>query len=85
MPELCRFLGIVLFMIYDEHKPASFHAQYGDYKITVEIETGVVEGRFPLWALKALMEWHDKYKDRLIEDWDLAEQHKPLNKIPPLE
>jgi len=85
MPELCRFLGIVIYMVYDDHRPPHFHAEYGDYKITVEIHSGVVEGRFPRRALNALMEWYAIYKGQLIEDWELAEQHKPLKKIPPLE
>jgi hypothetical protein len=85
MPELCRFLGIVIYMVYDDHRPPHFHAEYGDYKITVEIHSGVVEGRFPRRALTALMEWYSIYKGQLIEDWELVEQHKPLKKIPPLE
>jgi len=72
-------------MVYDDHRPPHFHAEYGDYKITVEIHSGVVEGRFPRRALNALMEWYEIYKDQLTEDWELAEQHKPLKKIPPLE
>jgi len=85
MPELCRFLGIVIFMVYDDHKPPHFHAEYGEYKITVEIHSGILEGRFPRRALNALIEWYEIYKEQLIEDWELVEQHKPLKKIPPLE
>ena len=44
MPELSRFLGVVVYMLYDDHKPPHFHAEYGEYKISVEIESGVVEG-----------------------------------------
>jgi len=29
-------------MYIREHAPAHFHAEYGEYEITVEIETGVV-------------------------------------------
>ncbi len=47
MPEISRFLGIVIYMLYDDHPPPHFHPEYGEYKITVEINTGVVEGRFP--------------------------------------
>ena len=47
MPEISRFLGIVIRMFYRDHAPPHFHAEYGDYEITLEIETGVVEGRFP--------------------------------------
>lgn len=85
MPEICRFLGIVIYMLYDDHRPPHFHAEYGEYKVTVEINTGVVKGRFPRRALKALLEWYELHRDDLLEDWELAEQHQPLNRIPPLE
>ena len=85
MPEICRFLGIVIYMLYDDYRPPHFHAEYGEYKITVEINTGVIQGRFPRRALKALLEWYELHRDDLLEDWELAEQHQPLNRIPPLE
>ena len=28
---------------------------------------------------------HRPHRDDLLQDWLLAEQHQPLNKIPPLE
>jgi hypothetical protein len=31
------------------------------------------------------MEWYGIYKEELMQDWRLAEQHQPLSKIPPLE
>ena len=72
-------------MLYDDHRPPHFHAEYGEYKVTVEIDSGVVQGRFPRRALKALLEWYELHRDDLLEDWVLAEQHQPLNRIPPLE
>jgi hypothetical protein len=30
MPELCRFLGMVIYMLYDDHRPPHFHAEYGE-------------------------------------------------------
>ena len=85
MPEICRFLGIVVYMLYDDHRPPHFHAEYGEYKVSVEINTGIVEGRFPRRALKALMEWYELHKDELLEDWQLSERHEPSNRISPLE
>jgi len=85
VPEICRFLGIVIYMLSDDHRPPHFHAEYGEYRVTVDIETGVVEGRFPRRALNALLEWYGIYKPDLMEDWRLAEHHQPLRKIPPLE
>jgi len=43
MPEISRFLGIVISMYYNEHNPPHFHAKYGRYKISVEIESGIVQ------------------------------------------
>jgi hypothetical protein len=85
MPEICRFLGIVVYMLYDDHHPPHFHAEYGEYQVTVEINTGVVEGKFPRRALHAVLDWYGLYKEQLLEDWQLAEQHAQLKKIPPLE
>lgn len=85
MPEISRFLGIVIYMLYNEHNPPHFHAQYGDYKISIDIMSGVIEGKFPRRALSAVLEWLEIYKDRLLEDWELAAKHEQLKKIPPLE
>jgi len=85
MPEISRFLGIIIAMYYRDHSPPHFHAIYGDYEITVEIESGIINGRFPKRALKLVLEWLDIHKDELLENWRLAEGRRPLNKIQPLE
>ena len=40
MPEISRFLGIVIAMYYRDHAPPHFHAIYGEHEATVNIETG---------------------------------------------
>jgi hypothetical protein len=34
-------------MFFNEHGLPHFHAVYGEYKVTVEIESGTVRGEFP--------------------------------------
>jgi hypothetical protein len=85
MPEISRFLGIIIYMNYNEHAPPHFHAIYGNYEITVGIKSGIIEGRFPRRALNVVTEWHVLHEDELLENWTLAEEHQPLKKIPPLE
>ena len=46
MPEISRFLGIVIGMFYSEHGVPHFHAVYGGYEISVEIESHAVHGEF---------------------------------------
>ena len=47
MPEISRFLGIVIAMFYKDQEPAHFHAYYGEFEITVGIDDGMVKGNFP--------------------------------------
>jgi len=85
MPEISRFLGIVIAMFYRDHPPPHFHAIYGEYEIIVEIESGVVYGRFPKRALGHVLEWLELHQDELLENWRLVDERKPLKQIKPLE
>lgn len=85
MPELSRFLGIVIAMYYRDHGPPHFHAIYGEFEITVEIETGRVSGGFPNRALSHVQEWRQLHKMDLLADWELARRSEPMKRIEPLE
>lgn len=85
MPEISRFLGIVVAMFYSDHAPPHFHARYGDHEVTVLIDDGTVEGHFPLRARGFLLEWYALHREELCENWERARSRKPLQKIEPLE
>lgn len=85
MPEISRFLGIVIGIFYSEHGVAHFHAVYGDHEISVEVESGKIHGQFPVRALRLVQEWANLHKEELIENWQLARQGQPLRRIAPLE
>jgi hypothetical protein len=85
VPEISRFLGIVIAMYYRDHVPAHFHAIYGEFEITVQIDTGIVEGKFPGRALAHVQEWRQLRRAELLEAWKLARSGVPLSKIEPLE
>jgi hypothetical protein len=85
VPELSRFLGIVIAMFYRDHSPPHFHAIYGEFEITVSIDEGVVSGQFPRRALRLVLEWYELHKAELAANWELAKARSPLKPIPPLE
>jgi hypothetical protein len=86
VPEISRFLGIVIAMYYNDHAPPHFHARYGSSEIRVNIETGkILSGKFPRRAQNLVLEWLELHRAELFEDWKLAEDRKPLKKIEPLE
>jgi hypothetical protein len=85
VPEISRFLGITIRMYYRDHAPPHFHARYGAYSVVVEIESGVVQGRFPPRALRLILEWLELRKDELRRDWERARAGQPLEPIDALE
>jgi len=85
MPELSRFLGIVIYMYHRDHFPAHFHAEYAEFEITVEIGPGIVTGKFPRRALHLVLEWYALHREELAENWRRAQQRLPLGPIAPLE
>lgn len=86
MPEISRFLGIIIAMYYNDHGPAHFHAKYGDAEMKVNIETGeILDGVLPNRARRLVLEWWEIHREELAADWSLAQERKPLKKIEPLE
>ncbi len=85
MPEICRFYGLLFYMNFKDHNPPHFHVWYGDYKIIVYIEDGVVEGKMPKRALKMIFEWLDENREELLNNWNKAKIGEPIDKIEPLK
>lgn len=85
MPEISRFLGIIIAMYYRDHAPPHFHAVYGDFEVTVDIATGDVRGFLPRRALAAVQEWRRIHRDELALAWGRARNREVLPRIPPLE
>ncbi len=85
MPEICRFLGIIIIMYYVDHEPAHFHAKYsGQVGIFSISDLSLIEGNLPKRVISLVLEWAFEHRAELIEDWELARAKKPLNKIQPL-
>jgi len=84
MPEISRFHGIVIGMFYEEHGRPHFHARFGDFKISVEIEQRVVRGEFPGSALRRVLDWVDLHQSELLDNWQRARTGAPLQRIDPL-
>ncbi|GJQ59150.1 MAG: DUF4160 domain-containing protein [Candidatus Scalindua sp. AMX11] len=84
MPTISKFYGIVVFMNYNEHNPPHFHAIYQEQEASIDIQTGLVQGKMSKRVLRMLFEWSEIHKDELMENWELARNRKQLNKIEPL-
>ncbi|MBE7468070.1 MAG: DUF4160 domain-containing protein [Anaerolineales bacterium] len=84
MPTISTFYGIRISMNYNEHNPPHFHAEYQNYEVTVEIQTGAITGNMPRRALNLIWTWLDEHQAELLENWDRARQRQALSQIEPL-
>ena len=58
MPEISRFLGIMITMYFNDHNPPHFHVRYDEYRALVGIEPlELREGRLPPRVLGLVIEW----------------------------
>ena len=85
VPEISRFFGIVIHMFRADHAPPHFHAIYGDFALTMTIQTGESRGDFPPRALRFVREWTELHRAELLANWQLASDARPLRPIAPLE
>lgn len=86
MPEISRFLGIVIAMYYREHNPPHFHVRYNNHKASISIkDLALLNGKLPPKVLGLVIEWASQHQNALMEDWDLAEKLEVLKQIEPLE
>lgn len=86
MPEISRFLGIVIAMYFDDHNPPHFRARYGERKASILIKDfTVLEGTLPPRVMGLVIEWAAIHKTELLRDWENAKANTPLLPIAPLE
>lgn len=86
MPEISRFLGIVVKMFYNDHSPPHFHAEYGSHAAVIEIRAlGVIDGRLPPRVKGLVIEWATLHQQEPLDDWNRARSQQPLVGIAPLE
>ena len=85
MPEISRFLGIVITMYHSDHGVPHFHARYNEFKGVFSInELQLIEGKLPNKIVSIVHEWAKEHQKELRNDWELSADNKPLNKIKPL-
>lgn len=86
MPTISRFYGIIIRMFFDEHAPPHFHAQYSEFKASINVKTlDVIEEKLPRRALELGLDWAELHRTELLEDWDLCQRHQHPKRIQPLQ
>ena len=85
MPEISRFLGIIIKMFFNDHSPPHLHAQYQNSKAIFSIHTGqMIEGDFPQKQSAYVTAWTLLHQKELLSNWKALTSGKDAHKIDPL-
>ena len=85
MPRISEFFGIVISMYWEDHGPPHFHAEYAEFRASIAVgNLKILGGRLPRPQLAMVRKWAKLHRVELLENWTLASQLKPLNRIDPL-
>jgi hypothetical protein len=72
-------------MFFNDHAPPHFHARYGEFEATIDIDTlDVSQGELPGRALNLVQEWAIIHREELLEDWRLCRENSLPAMIEPL-
>ncbi len=85
MPEISRFLGIIILMHFREHNPPHFHVEYNEFEAALAIEPlALMEGKLPSRVLSLVIEWASDHQAELLDNWNLLRTTGNFHRIAPL-
>jgi hypothetical protein len=87
MPEICRFYGIIIKMLFsdnDKHHMPHVHVYYGEYEASVGLNGELLEGKLPLKQFRMVSGWIAIHENELYSAWNNAVRQIPFDKIDPL-
>jgi hypothetical protein len=68
MPVIDRFNGIHIRIYNGDHRPPHIHADYNEFEVLIEIETGLIyAGDLPNRQLKMVFDWLSGNTDWALE------------------
>ncbi|MHB8874733.1 MAG: DUF4160 domain-containing protein [Myxococcaceae bacterium] len=86
MPEISRFFGIVVALLFNDHAPPHFHVRYGEHQASVAIDPpALLAGSLPPRALGLVVEWASLHRAELLANWERARSQQQPLPVAPLE
>lgn len=89
MPEIARFLGIIIRMFVEpggKHHSPHFHAYYQNDVAIYNIETiELIAGKLPRRQQRFVEAWAELHQDELYQNWNRLQSGQLPLKIVPLK
>ena len=88
MPELSRFSGMAIKMLYSDnaqHNKPHVHVFYNEFEAAVGLDGELLAGVLPPKKLSLVQAWIILREDELYKAWNNAVRNIPFKKINPLQ
>ncbi len=87
MPELSRFYGLIIKMLFmddEQHHKPHVHVYYGEYRASIGIDGELLAGSLPVKQLRLVQAWLVLHEDEAYAAWNKAVSGEAFEKIAPL-
>ncbi len=84
MPELARFMGIIIAMRFNdtgEHNKPHVHVSYGEYSASIGVDGELLAGSLPSKQLRIVNGWLAIHEEEVYAAWNKAVSGKAFSKI----
>ena len=88
MPVISSFYGIIIRMYFNDtqqHNMPHFHAKYGEYNASFDLDGNILAGNFPSKQTKYVAAWAAIHNDELAALWEIMQSDEDYFKIKGLE
>lgn len=87
MPELSRFEGMVIKLLFNDtmqHNKPHVHVYYGEYEASIGIDGEMLVGSLPSKQYKMVVGWLALHEEESYRAWNKAVKGEHFDKIEPL-
>lgn len=83
VPRISEFNGIVVYMYRADHPPPHCHVRYGGRWAKLSLTGKEISGKLPRRVLSLVRRWILEHRDKLVRNWELAEEGRAPEEVPP--
>lgn len=85
MPEISRFLGMVIHIYFDDHSEPHLHVRLAESRCKIDFEGNILNGSLPIPKLNIVKKWIMLHQKELFENWKRIRKGKLPERIEPWE
>ena len=85
MPEISRFLGMIIRMYYDDHSEPHIHVKQAENICKIDLHGNLLNGIIALPKLHIVKRWILLHQEELMNNWNKIRNGKQPERVEPWE